>query len=185
MSNLGRPYAASTFDSRTNGKEKQTMSAYMVSKEHIDILVMTAIYGPAEASDRNRWYPAHGYSIAVSPQTADELGAALIAENLASIHARYPDTITNPQNTPGPAVRYWESAYKFPKVGHIGKPLPALDAIGAVRSYTYQSCEHHGWETSDVKRFCASLIDNLISYVPGYDRVPWRFDEPIVSVLPV
>jgi hypothetical protein len=45
--------------------------------------------------------------------------------------------------------------------------------LNALHAYTYQSCEHNGWETSQAKAFCDALRDRLISTLPGYNDGPW------------
>lgn len=150
------------------------MSAWMVSKKHIDTLVQLALYGPAELPANQTWYVprlAGGRSV-----TADALGELLTKENLASIHSRYPDTLTNPDNTPGPHEHYWLVPYVFPDALHIGKHLTAVAGIKAIVCYEYQSCEHSEWEESEARKFCSALKDSLINYLPGYGAAPWGID---------
>jgi len=120
------------------------MSAYMVSKEHIDAIVATALYGPADNArpggyGQTRWY---GVSFGDQPQklndsNAGELGDMLVRENLSSIHYRYPDTVTDPEITPGPNDKYWLQEYRLPP---RTKPLTIVQCCKALACYEYQCC---------------------------------------------
>ena len=81
------------------------MSAFMVGKEHIDVLVSLAVNGPSPSTLNWRsagCAPYFGGSPA-SQDRADEIGDALVLENLHSIHARYPDTI-GPETGPAALI---------------------------------------------------------------------------------
>lgn len=147
------------------------MSAFMVSKEHIDALVETALFGPTGLQCGTWFVPYFGKpSKKLYPENASELGEMLVKENLSSIHFRYPDTVTNPDNTPGPIEQYWLTEYQF----HGGKHLSIIEALKAIRCYEYQSCEHPEWEMSAAKQFCESFTNTLISVLPGYDQAEWE-----------
>ena len=151
------------------------MSAYMVSKQHIDRLIETAINGPADRLEYIRsgqwrvyYAPGHEY---VNYSNANAIGAMLVQENLRSIQYRYPDTISDPSRTPGPLARYWEYPYVFPQ---DTKALSTLQAFNAISRLDYQSCEHPEWGTSDAHKFLDSLTWALIHALPGYDGADWE-----------
>lgn len=157
------------------------MSAFMVSKEHIDRLVATALHGPTDNAKpggygQRRWHPIsvtndfQRFEV-IDTETASRLGEMLVKENLSSIHSRYPDTIDNPENTPGPCEQYWLHEYTFPPQT---KSLSVVQAFKAISCYEYQSCEHPEWSTSDAREFCISLRDLLVSCLPGYDEAEWE-----------
>jgi hypothetical protein len=109
------------------------MSAFVVSKTHIDALVSVAIYGPTNGESQWRgmsWsrpcepyapspdYPQYTTSVRWMTLataglselakrddeiTADELGFILWAENVASVSYRYPDD--TPETLPGTMVQ--------------------------------------------------------------------------------
>ena len=87
----------------------------------------------------------------------DTLGRMLWRENLASITARYPDTLENLDAVPGVIGEAWETeTYTYgPGVKVVN--LDPLGLIGAMRGYGYQSCEHQGWWFSAAKGFCDEL----------------------------
>lgn len=133
------------------------MSAWIVSKTHIDSLVQAGI-------EREM----------VRPEEADEFGRMLWAENLASIHSRYPDTAANDKNYPGPI------GFKARHVAsYTYKPLKgsSLDAEGVVNSaarcYDYQTCEHSGYEASKARQF----VQLLAACTEDKGSGPWGIDE--------
>ena len=155
------------------------MSAYIESKAHIDALVTAA--GAVELGEHSSglsWYhDGERYEMSYSDHArASEIGRMLWAENLASIHARYPDTAETDSNYPGPAgfesVQVTE--YQFVRTARL-EPVVVLKAIDG---YRYQSCEHEGWETSQAFAFCRSLEHKMIGQLPGYDESrAWSLDE--------
>lgn len=159
------------------------MSAFMVSREHIDAMVATAIDGPIDGPGIGRWHDMVRWNLRQIPGMIPEdysesehlLGEMLVKENLSSIHARYPDTITNPDATPEPIDQYWLQEYKLP---NGTKRLTVVQMLKALDCYEYQSCEHPEWESSVAKRFRDGIRDNLISCLPGYEKAAWE----IVSV---
>lgn len=159
------------------------MSAFMVSKEHIDALVATALHGPRDNSKpggygQGRWFaPYFGdepTAQQLTIQNASELGDMLVKENLSSIHYRYPDTINNPENTPGPCEAYWMVDYVFPPQT---KALSIVQCCKALACYEYQSCEHPEWRNSTAREFCNALRDSLVTCLPGYEDARWELCE--------
>ncbi len=157
------------------------MSAFMVSRHHIDLLIRVALEGPKDnhkpgGYGQRRWYaPRLSYSEGeLKQERANAAGALLIQENLNSIHARYPDTIENPKGTPGPIEQYWltEYVYEWPE-----RHLTAVEAFKAISCYEYQACEHEGWENSRARRFCIEFRECLIGTLPGYEQAEWEYDE--------
>src|ERR1700746_2319525 len=155
------------------------MSAWMVSKTHIDLIVATAFRGPKNAprgwSQMRPYFADHQLSV----EALDRLGEELVKENLSSIHSRYPDTVSNPEGVPGPIAQYWLEEYIFPD---STPALTAVEALKALDCYEYQSCEHPEWEQSIAFKFCSSLRHALISTLPGYESAPWGFDKYPVAV---
>ena len=155
------------------------MSCYMVPKAHIDAIVDTAIYGPEETTRQN-WFAPHldidstGEQRRIQDGDEDALGDMLIRENLSSVHARYPDTLTDPSSTPGPCSLYWARPY-----GHSRprRSLKALEAIKAIDCLVYQSCEHPEWDGSTAQVFLTALSGGLTSYIPGYDDAAWEIED--------
>ena len=168
------------------------MSAFMVDKVHIDALVTAAMeLVPGEHDSGLRWYvddasKPGGYELKelhlLDSTRASEVGQMLWAENLASIHARYPDTEETDSNYPGPAD--FESSevarYVWQSVPGIIDPLAVIDALSC---YEYQSCEHEGWKTSEAKVFCDALQSKMIRQLPRKQSVWSITDRNIFRVL--
>lgn len=156
-----------------------SMSAWIVSKEHIDALVSAALVVAQEDRSSFRWYDAdgnHSHELTYTDTVrANQVGRMLWAENLASINARYTDTIEHPENCPGPNdFNGIETVadYTFKRTPRI----PPVAILKAINCYEYQTCEHEGWPTSQAKAFCDSLTASVINSLPGYDESPWGID---------
>jgi hypothetical protein len=123
------------------------MSAFVVSKEHIDVLVQAALHGakdsePTYHGDTLRWQidPAgpfsrenvrelvayEGASANYQPMTPDEFGDMLVRENVRSVIGRYPDTLDGTP-MPGPIQEYWNAPYRFPE--GVKPMVPGMAAI--------------------------------------------------------
>lgn len=147
------------------------MSAFVVSKDHIDYLVQAARLAPARTCQGivmklDGWHvDTHG----------DEVGRALWQENLNSVLYRYPAEREAGQyfrEHYGPEVM---AAYRCPVFP--AKRFDPVAALKAVRCYEYQSCEHPEWNGSPAKAFCEDLREWLIAALPGYDEAPWEIHE--------
>lgn len=127
------------------------MSAFMVSREHIRYLVSAAkLYGMAAA------------------ENPTALGQMLWDENLKSIHARYPDTIGNPPNMPGPIGE------DFKYIHQTVSRIDPVQVLKAIQCLEYQSCEHEGWKQSRAKQVLDGLMHHTIDKLPGYDKAQWE-----------
>jgi hypothetical protein len=77
------------------------MSAFIVSKVHVDALVAVAVFGPTGCRAANWRGPYFGNpSRQATYCIASEIGEMLVKENLSSIHYRYPDTSTSAARHP-------------------------------------------------------------------------------------
>jgi hypothetical protein len=139
------------------------MSAWIVSKTHIDALVTAGV-------DRALDYPGpfdRGLPIANMTDTA---GMDLWRENYISVNHRYDRSDTVPQY-------------------HLGEPvrLPAIWLQKLIHCYEYQSCEHPGWEQSHAFAYCSLLARTLgdefvqthteAEFEAEYERAPWGIGD--------
>lgn len=135
------------------------MSAWIVTKTHIDALVHAGI--DAEL---------------VRESEADEFGRMLWRENLASIKACYPRDEDG--GRPGPIGFKDEDVetYTFePLDGGLGASRQAPAVVRSTAGcYSYQSCEHAEWDDSKAKQF-TDLLEKLTEGAPG--KGPWGTDE--------
>lgn len=152
------------------------MSARIVSKTHIDLLVSAGLLLPKDG--RLRWDADPGaqrhHQRDLQYSNADDVGLMLWSENLASVSYRYPDESIN--DLPG-AVNFEGGQvlpYRYQAVPGTIDPLTVLSNITC---YEYQSSEHPGWQLSEARRFCFALREVCISALPGYDRQPWGFND--------
>ena len=159
------------------------MSAFVVSKAHIDALVTAGLdlgrhgylywYWPElTAEQESDAYARGSYAGSGAPEvaearhhelwidTADQVGAMLWAENYRSVNHRYAE-----DNQP--------QAYGYTR---CRRRLSAVALLKAVNCYEYQSCEHPGWKRSQAYAFCQALRSALIRELPGYEQAPWHID---------
>lgn len=144
------------------------MSAFIVDKAHIDVMVRAGLnvrYKPMS------WYQ-NGQRGQLTYENVDAVGQMLLDECVRSVGHRYDDD--KPTTLPGPTDAYWLIPYKYED-----KPVvpPPVVMMVQVRCYMYQSNEHPEWEQSEAKAFCESLMVDLIHKLPGYDDAPWGWTE--------
>lgn len=152
------------------------MSAFIVSKVHIDLLVDVAVHGPREGSWRYgpmRWWirrPQGG----IVPKTrsadhdqADSIGLMLADQNVLSVRYLYNDSLL----TVADAFSGFEG-YRWEQPPYR---LTALEALGAVNCYEYQACETPDYYITEAALFCEALRRKLICNLPGYDELPWEW----------
>jgi hypothetical protein len=143
------------------------MSAFIVSRAHIDALVTAAVFGVAECDLSNGFQSPYFQGRRLETAKVHALGNCLWHENHVSVWHRYPGDARH------------ECHYVYPtKNGRFAVPqlLPVVTVLKQIQCYEYQSCEHDGWETSDARKFCLDLTSRLISYLPGYEAAPWGVD---------
>jgi hypothetical protein len=129
------------------------MSAWIVSKQHIDYMV-TAIIA-AELTDK-------------SP---DEIGRTLWRECLASVAYRYPND--GDGERPGP-IDFRDSDVET----YTWTEAPVLSAGALAKTvgcYNYQSCEHPDYELSEAYAWVTKLKAGL-GDVEYDDDAPWGWD---------
>jgi len=123
------------------------MSAWLVSKTHIDALVTYAI------------------DHCVSPKpNPDEVGKLLWYENRKSLRYRYAD-----------ADDCWEDLKTLNTYRYEPAYVSEVAIVKAVHCYAYQSCEHPGWEKSAAKRLSDVLEQRALkSLGVTYDQLAGR-----------
>lgn len=161
------------------------MSAYVVSREHIDYLVtagLDLVVGYRRHLGPMSWY--HPQPTRQTPITelqhmrhelrfgdeAHRVGQLLVDENVRSVLHRYPDCMDG-GSVPGPCDEYWKGEYRFSRSTRSLDPVAVLKAV---HGYRYQACEHDGWEVSEAHAFCEALEALAIQSLPGYDEADWE-----------
>ena len=122
------------------------MSAWLCSEKHIFELAKYFV-------DNCQQYSSDKINFKAAAQF-------LYDENCESLGARYGDDY-NPINIP--------ISYK-PTIDNIFVLAKQVDC------YSYQSCEHDGWETSRAYKMCEAIKYNLLHNHPDYDSAPWGVD---------
>ena len=140
------------------------MSAYLVSKAHIDLLVDLALRGPRDMDKPGEWEPTE--------TDPDQLGKMLWEQNERSVLNRYPrresdeatkDAITN---------------YKFvPPPYHLN----LAEAVKAIHCLQYQSSESEDYEIAPAGQWANEMLQVLSYYVPGYEAAPLHWDETVLQ----
>jgi hypothetical protein len=144
------------------------MSAWVVSRKHIDLMVTVAVRGTRDGI------------VPPSKHDPDALGAMLWAENVASVNYRYSESDAVEPYT-------WADPKYTPTAGEL---------YAAVRCYEYQSCEHPGWATSEAFRLCEQVGRIIRAKVPearevhsggrakwaDMDGAPWGWDVASVAI---
>lgn len=136
------------------------MSAWVVEREHIDVMIRKAL--ERQHGAMLQWVGENGYR-QIDHENASEIGLILAQENVASVCCRYE------QDTAEQYEDMLEYAYRDP--GYVLTPAEVFKTVGC---YEYQSCEHPGWETSEAKRFCEALREAAQAEL--YSG-PWGWDK--------
>lgn len=133
------------------------MSAWIVSKGHIDCLVQASIAERLTA-----------------PHEANETGRMLWQECFNSVVYRYPND--GDGERPGP--RDFRDAdvddYEF---RGVEAPLDDAIVVWQIHCYDYQSCEHPEWETSDARELVLKL-EAVIDARHAAEGDSWHYNAP-------
>jgi hypothetical protein len=155
------------------------VSAFIVSATHVDVLLSVALHGPHDAAvPRANWSPPYldQAGIRLSAATCSPLGAALLAENIASVAHRYPDCARH--ELPGPWPTPIPDQYEFTDFGAC---MNIAEACSAIDCFEYQSCEHPEWEASCARTFCQQFRGALTTCLPGRGQAPWEWTPEVLA----
>lgn len=142
------------------------MSAFILGTDHIDYLVSAAL----DCGIRQNGFGIYWLNERIEWHNADQIGAALLRENIASVSFRYE---SHRGDLPGPIPNPLPDAYTYQPFLEVdtAQVLKALDC------YEYQSCEHPGWNDSEAHRFCDVLRRRYGATISGYDDALWEVDR--------
>jgi len=151
------------------------MSAYMVSRTHIDYLIqagLSRVLRPGNSGPLRWWHGENSHYL--TDENATDAGQMLWDANMLSINARYPDTLGHPEKAPGPIGENF-SGYKF----HYDpcRSIVPVNVIKAADGLDYQACEYDGWPESEAKALLNAIREAAIHALPGYDEAPWEVTE--------
>ena len=129
------------------------MSAFIVSKRHIDYLVTFVA---------TRGYTNIYHNGEHKEYTATEIGTILTEANYKSVNHRYSEDVDTPTYTH--------------RVCANG-PINAAQVIKAARCFEYQSCEYPEYKESLAKAIIEKIISMAIDKLPGYSDLEWDLPE--------
>lgn len=157
-------------------EEEETMSTYMVDREHVRYLVHVAI--AAARRDKSPafrwWFRGDWRELRVRDlERARAIGQMLWDENAASVRCRYPDCGLD-SDMPGPMRETFVYDIHVPLAG----ATDWVQVLSACHCYRYQSCEHDGWEGSEALAFLEALLNRAEHFVPGYEDAVWGAPVP-------
>jgi hypothetical protein len=170
------------------------VSAWVVSKLDVDLLVKLALEGPSDGEeawalggDAFSWWTGTTRVKALRsdalPDGPDQMrpstfGAMLQDECIASVRYRYNGESLD--SLPGTIDEAWRRGepYEYTDPGYR---MTIAEAFKLISCYEYQSCEHPEWGDSQAKRVCDALKDRLGMKVPGWNAAPWGWSPGQVA----
>ncbi|WP_433616811.1 hypothetical protein ACQP2P_15895 [Dactylosporangium sp. CA-139114] len=124
------------------------MSAWIVSRDHLDLLITAALAWGLTSTDET-----------------DDIGRTLWRENLASVAYRYPSDRDGTRPAPHGFRDRDVDTYQFrPYPGRVDPDV----VTAAAASLEYQSCEHPGWPDSAARRWVHELHAAATVRIPAY-----------------
>jgi hypothetical protein len=129
------------------------MSAFVVSKKHIDSLVKYAVVNDTEVFIKGK-----GWLHFKDGNNADAFGRILWNENIKSVAYRYADE------------PFHKKEYKFEDC----EILPAVQIIKACHCLEYQSCETKRYERTVAYKIVKAIEGTAINNVDGYEEALWE-----------
>lgn len=128
------------------------MSAFLVSRFHIDYLVAAARKYRILADDEG-------------------IGQILLSCNANIIKCRYGDDEVSPE----------EERYEFDAnwIAQLEKTIEPLQVLKAIHCYEYQCDSDPEFVFDNAKMVIDTIKDCCIRRLPGYDELLWHIDEQI------
>lgn len=150
------------------GSEEAGMSAWVVGKDQIDLIVDAALAMSVRDPDTG--------AVLVD---GTSLGRELLGENVASVLYRYEGVVTAGEVR---AYRGAVASYEFEPCPEPGGSWRAGEVVAAAAaSLVYQSCEHSGWVGSRAER----IVRSLLAWLPEYERAAsargWSFTREVAA----
>lgn len=155
------------------------MSAYMVDRDHIRYLVDASLHLDTGRGGFYWFFAGEWRSIQAGDyERAAQIGQLLWDENRRSIEHRYPDTLEDWSNAPGPIDESFVYDEHKPLWHHA---FQAIQVVKACHCYAYQACEHPEWKESEAKAWIAALEAVAVRNLPGYEQAEWGPPAEVVT----
>lgn len=158
------------------------MSAWVVTRAHIDVLVRLAITGPADGEpvgvrrdfpiqvqdENGRWRKVARDGVLMGEDLIEplEIGEVLLSENRESVAHLYREPVGEHE-----PYEYTDPMFA-PTCAEAAKALACL---------AYQSSEHPGWGESFARRIVLRLQDAVLGVLPGAEDAPWAWSSVQVA----
>lgn len=107
---------------------------------------------------------------------ADNRGRQLFELNISAVQQRYPDTIENPQNMPGPIPTPVPEAFRWDGPRFLDTLAKKCQALKAMRCLRYQCSEGDVPETAlygDLEKYIDLLCLEIVDSLPEYKAATW------------
>ena len=159
------------------------MSAFVHDLDHIDLVVSVAVKVDAAVTvpDATARFGFRKVALTTSPDTnphritPTDLGRLLLAENVTSVRHRYDDVDDTPEGVEYDLRVATYEHRRVEVVAEFGDMWPGA-ALAALRSYSYQSCEHERWGVSAANQWVEAITVGVQQEVPGYGHPNgWTF----------
>lgn len=170
------------------------MSAFLVDQATIDVILETlkAAVNQRPYFARLYWRDAEGNARffdrddAADESKLGDVGRMLLAENVRSLRARYPESYEDlVWHLPAEYAftpTHKDVALSFRPSGsydctHPRASITASAALKNVDCYEYQACESEDWEQTEAYRFCQALKERIAEIALRDENAPWGWTD--------
>jgi hypothetical protein len=158
------------------------MSAWIVSKAHVDAMVTWALAQSGGYSDQPHvtvWWGAKQERIDCGPWNADTIGQRLVDDIVQGVHH------ATPTATPARAT-YPAPYYLQPYVYQRTRPITNAEMVALLNCYSYQACEHQEWEKTWSYAFQQQMQHEILKHVENAGQPTfWGYEDEHVRTAPV
>lgn len=140
------------------------MSAYIVSDNHINVLVSWFV---DYRKDNQLWYELNGNYGYMGIEQAEEVANCLYNQNVRSVNDRYTEQTGN-------------ESYQFKYITNAKQAYSLAEIAGAIDGLEYQSCESDDYHQTDAYKILTSMRKDLLRKVQERDlgdNTTWSIDE--------
>ena len=162
--------------------QQDTALAYRdvtVPSDAPDLAPYRAAQSPCLTDHKSEWGDRTTWRIGTSE---DQTGQLLFDQNLRSIEARYPDTVDNPENAPGPCDQSRIRGYHYRPIRPTIELRPAW-VITCCNCWRYQSCETEDHENTAAWALVTAIRESAIAALVKVtdERAPWGITAGLLA----
>lgn len=137
------------------------MSAFMVSDDHINAIVLAAREGDMSYELNGVWKKVKG--------NEQECANLLYEANAESVYSRYPSE--RPKRVESDSE--WATSDENSIVYVSPRLLSGIQIIKLCQCFNYQACEVDDYEKTWASAFINRVIANQVHRIEGYDEAEW------------